>query len=194
MAQAAATLGQAAIRKKGWAADAMMVVTGAVLVALAAQVVIKLPFTPVPITGQTFAVALVGAALGSRRGLAALALYLLIGLALPVYAGGAHGWSVIVGSSGGYLLGFVLAAAVIGNLAERGWDRKVATCAGAMVIGNAVIYLIGVPWLALALHSGLVKALQLGLYPFVIGDLIKVGLASAALPAAWKLVGHSKSS
>ena len=169
--------------------DVVFVVGAAGLIALSAQISIALPFTPVPITGQTFAVLLSGAALGLARGGAAGGLYVLLGIAgLPVYAGGDHGWSVVTGASGGYLVAYPLAAALVGLLAERGWDRSFSSAIGAMLTGNVVIYAIGLPWLAAVLHTSLERTLELGLYPFVVGDLVKLYLAGAALPLAWRLV------
>jgi biotin transport system substrate-specific component len=167
--------------------SAPLVVAGSVLTALAAHVSIPLPFTPVPITGQTFAVLLVGAALGSRRGAASMALYVAQGLAgLPVFAGGKAGLAVLLGPTGGYLIGFIAAAFVTGWLAERGWDRRPLTTALAMVLGNLVIYLLGVSWLAV--FVGISKAPLLGMVPFLPGDLLKILLATAALPGAWWIV------
>jgi biotin transport system substrate-specific component len=175
--------------------DAVLVVGGCLLVAGAAQVSINLPFTPVPLTGQTFAVVLVGASLGAARGFASLALYLGVGVAgLPFFAGGASGGDVVVGASGGYLVGFVLAAALTGALAQRGWDRSFSSALGAMLSGNVVIYLVGLPWLAHAMGAPALdqKVLLAGLYPFIPGDLLKLYLASALLPTAWRLVGREK--
>lgn len=156
------------------------------LTALASQVTIRLPFTPVPITGQTFAVLLSGAAVGSRRGGAAQLAYLGLGCAgLPVFAGGSRG--LPFGPSGGYLVGFVAAAYVVGLLVERGWDRRIRTTAVAMLVGNAVIYAFGLPWLAAFTGGPLAKVLMLGLYPFIPGDLLKLALASALLTSAWLL-------
>jgi biotin transport system substrate-specific component len=167
----------------------VLVVAGSLLTALAAQVSIPLPFTPVPITGQTFAVLLVGAALGSRRA-AGMALYVAQGLAgLPVFAGGKAGLAVLLGPTGGYLNGFIAAAFVTGWLAERGWDRRPLTTALAMVLGNLVIYLLSVSWLAV--FVGISKAPLLGMVPFLPGDLLKILLATAALPGAWWIVQRS---
>jgi biotin transport system substrate-specific component len=162
---------------------------GAGLVAAAAQVSIPLPFTPVPITGQTFAVLLVGSSLGPIDGAASLGLYLLAGIAgAPVYADGANGWDVVSGATGGYLVGFIAAAALTGGLAKFSWDRRFASSVASMLSGNVVIYLFGLSWLAIKLHTGLEKTLELGLYPFVVGDLLKLYLAAALLPTAWRLV------
>lgn len=191
----AETLRHAALPETGLLADVLLVFLGAGLIAGAAQVAIPLPFTPVPITGQTFAVLLVGAALGTARGGASVLLYLLLGLVgAPVYAHGASGWAVIAGASGGYLVSFPLAAALTGFLAERRWDRRFSSAVGAMLTGNLVIYLVGLPWLAVVLHTGLEKTLELGLYPFVPGDILKLYLAAALLPAAWRLAGGDRGS
>lgn len=167
--------------------DLLLITAGALLVALLAQVRIPLPFTPVPLTGQTFAVLLVGAALGARRGLASLSLYTLIGaLGLPVFAGGAAGLAYASGPTGGYLAGFIVAAFVVGLLAERGLERSIRTSILPFLAGTLVIYLFGAGWLAVLF--GLEKALELGVTPFLLGDAIKLALAALALPAAWKLV------
>src|SRR5207248_4594994 len=152
-----------------------------------------LPFTPVPITGQTFAVLLVGASLGMSRGFASLMLYLWLGVVgAPIYAHHAHGWSVVTSASGGYLVGFVLAGTLTGFLAERRWDRTLSSSIGAMLTGNLIIYLVGLPWLAVVLHTNLEKTLEYGLYPFVPGDTFKLYLAALALPGAWRLVERVK--
>lgn len=185
----ALTLRLAVLPRAGLAADAALVVAGATLVALAAQLVVPLPFTPVPITGQTFAVLLVGASLGSVRGSSSLLLYLLAGIAgAPAYHNQGSGFEHLAGPTGGYLVGFVVAAWLTGFLAERHWDRRFASAVAAMLSGNVVIYLIGLPWLAVALSTGLERTLELGLYPFVVGDLLKLYLAGALVPGAWRLV------
>jgi biotin transport system substrate-specific component len=188
----AATLRLAALPGAGLVTDAILIALGAGLLAGSAQVSIALPFTPVPITGQTFAVLLVGASLGTVRGATSALLYLLLGVAgAPVYAHGAEGFAVITGASGGYLVSYPLASALTGRLAERRWDRRFSSAVGAMLTGNVLIYLIGLPWLAVVLGTGLEKTLELGLYPFVPGDTFKLYLAAALLPAAWRMVGRS---
>jgi biotin transport system substrate-specific component len=150
---------------------------------------IPLPFTPVPITGQTFAVVLVGASLGALLGLASLGLYLFVGaLGAPIYADGGHGWDVVTGPTGGYIVGFVLAAVLTGWLAQRRWDRRFASAVAAMLTGNVLIYAVGLPWLAADQGMGFEDTLEAGLYPFVVGDLLKLYLAGALLPGAWRLV------
>jgi biotin transport system substrate-specific component len=183
----APTLRAALLPRGGVLTDVLLVCAGAGLIAASAQVSFKLPFTPVPITGQTFSVLLVGAALGTVRGGAGGLLYVLLGLVFPVYAAGGEGWDVIVGASGGYLLSYPFAAALTGYLAERRWDRRFSSAIGAMLTGNVVIYLFGLPWLAVVLNTNLEKTLELGLYPFVPGDTFKLYLAAAALPTAWRL-------
>jgi biotin transport system substrate-specific component len=185
----AATLRQAVVPRTDLLTDALLVLAGTGLVAGAAQISFKLPFTPVPITGQTFAVVLVGASLGAIRGTASLMLYLWLGvLGAPIYAHHDHGWAVITGASGGYIVGFVIAAAVTGLLAERNWDKTLSSAIAAMLTGNVIIYLVGLPWLAVVLNTNLEKTLEYGLYPFVPGDVFKLYLAAALLPGAWRLV------
>jgi biotin transport system substrate-specific component len=167
--------------------DLLLVVTGSLCVAGMAQVRIPLPFTPVPITGQTFAVLLVGASLGSWRGAASLALYLLLGvLGLPFFAGGSSGLSALIGPTGGYLVGFVIAASLVGLLAARGMDRRIPGAFLAFLAGEMIIYLFGVGWLSV--YLGFRQAIAAGLLPFLVGDAIKLAAAVLGLPAAWALV------
>jgi len=176
-------------RRAAWAYDAALVAGGSLLVALAAQVTIRLPFSPVPVTGQTLAVLLVGALLGSRRGAASMLAYLVEGLiGLPVYAGGASGLAYAMGPTGGYLVGFVAAAFVTGWLAERGWDRRAGTTALAMLAGNVTIYAFGLPWLAIYVGR---QAAALGLLPYIVGDVAKLALATLSLPIGWNLIDTS---
>ncbi|MFG2936159.1 biotin transporter BioY [Streptomyces sp. NPDC048282] len=166
--------------------DAALVLGGAALTGLAAQIAVPVPGSPVPVTGQTFAALLVGTGLGARRGVASLALYALAGLmGVPWFASGTSGLSV----SFGYILGMMLASAAVGALARRGADRDVLRMAGTMVLGEAVIYAIGVPYLAFAADMSASAAIAAGLTPFLIGDAVKALLAMGAMPAAWKLVG-----
>jgi biotin transport system substrate-specific component len=172
---------------------------GAVFIALTANVAFRLPDNPIPITGQTLSVLVVGGALGLRRGILSVALYLVLGPFLPVYAGQAHGLGTIVGFGssglavapvGGYLVSFLFAAALVGWLAENGWDRHIGGAIGAMVLGELVIYGIGVPWLAISLHLSPQVAIDKGLTPFLIGDTIKLAIAAGIFPCAWWLVGR----
>jgi biotin transport system substrate-specific component len=187
----AATLRLAVFPRPRALTDVLLVLAGTGFVALAAQVKINLSFTPVPITGQTFAVVLVGASLGALLGLASLGLYLFVGaLGAPIYAEGQGGWDILTGPTGGYIVGFVCAAALTGWLAQRRWDRHFNSAVAAMLTGNVVIYLFGLPWLAREIGTGLEGTLEAGLYPFVVGDLLKLYLAGMLLPGAWKLVGR----
>src|SRR5437899_4635785 len=189
----AATLRLAASPRAGVLTDVALVVLGAAFIAGSAQVSISLPFTPVPITGQTFSVLLVGASLGAARGGASASLYVLLGIAgAPVYADGHHGFAIITGASGGYLVSYPFVSALVGHLAERRWDRHFSSAVGAMLTGNVLIYLVGLPWLAVVLNTGLEKTLELGLYPFVPGDTLKLYLAAALLPSAWRAVERTR--
>ena len=185
----AATLRLAAFPRTGLLADVALVVAGAALIALAAQVRIPTGLSPVPITGSTFAVLLVGASLGSLRGITSTGLYVAAGIAgAPVYTGGNAGWEYFAGATGGYLVGFVLAAAVTGFLAERGWDRRFSSATAAMLAGSVAIYAVGLPWLAASAQLSFEQTLTQGLALFVVGDLLKLYLAAALLPAAWAAV------
>lgn len=167
--------------------DAGLVVGGALLVAALAQLVVPLPFTPVPITGQTLGVALVGASLGARRGALSLGLYVALGaVGLPFYSGGAGGWEVLTGATFGYLFGFVAAAALVGWLCEHGADRNPFIAFVALQAGSLVIFTFGVGWLALSMGVGFERALELGWWPFVPGDLLKTALAAGLLPGVWR--------
>ncbi len=176
----------------GFLRDLTLILGAAALVGFLAQLAI--PVVPVPITGQTLGVLLVGALLGSRRGALALLAYLAEGIAgLPVFANGASAWTpssagvpTIVGPTAGYLLSFPIAAFVVGALAERGWDRRVWTAAAAMLVGQGVIYVGGLTWLAQ--YVGAERAVPLGLLPFLPGDAAKLLAAALALPAGWRLL------
>jgi biotin transport system substrate-specific component len=177
-----------------------LVVAGALFVFLTAQISIRLPNNPVPITGQVFGVLLVGGALGFRRGLLATLLYVAIGLiGYPAFAEHKGGIGVIatvtdgrlvLGATGGYLVGFVFASALVGRLAELGWDRHIGGSLAAMILGDAVIYLVGVPWLMAAAGYDLAHGLAMGLTPFLVWDAVKIALAAGLFPAAWWVVGQ----
>lgn len=170
------------------ARDLLLVVAGAALVGLLAQITIHLSFTPVPLTGQTLGVLLVGTALGWRRGGVALALYAAAGLVgLPWFAGGQGGY---VGASFGYVLGFIASAMACGYMAQLRADRRLRSAIPAMVVGEVVMYAIGVAWLAADLHVGVGRAIALGFVPFWIGDAIKCALAAGLLPGTWRLLGR----
>lgn len=166
-----------------------LIAAGALFVILCARIVI--PTTPVPFTGQTFGVLVVGGALGFRRGLAALLLYVAIGaVGIPVYAQERAGIAVIQGVSGGYLIGFVVAAAVVGRLAELGWDRRIGGSLAAMAIGTAIIYAIGVPWLKATTGMPWETAVAEGMTKFLVWDAAKLAVAAGIFPAAWWLIGR----
>ncbi len=175
--------------------DVLLAIAGSAVVAASARLTI--PLEPVPVTGQTFGVLVVAMALGSRLGTLALAAYLLEGLAgLPVFAGGASGPAAIAGPSGGYLIGYLPAAWLIGRLAELGWDRTVTRTALAMFAGNIALYVPGLLWLGwhvaalppedLGGQSSAMVVLWAGLIPFIPGDAIKLALAAVVMPLAWK--------
>ncbi|WP_405808284.1 biotin transporter BioY [Streptomyces sp. NBC_00210] len=168
--------------------DIALVLGGAALTGMAAQIAVPVPGSPVPVSGQTFAALLVGTALGARRGFLSLALYAVAGMAgVPWFAQATSGYAM---PSFGYILGMMLAATVVGALARRGADRSMLRTAGAMAVGSVIIYAVGVPYLALATGMTLSQAVAAGLTPFLIGDALKAALAMGALPAAWKLIGR----
>lgn len=167
-----------------------LVLGGAAFVGLAAQIAVPLPFTPVPITGQTFAVLLTGAALGMSRAIWSMAIYLTAALAgLPWLANQSTAMKdgALVASFG-YVIGFVAAAGLAGWLAERGWTRTALRTAGVFAIGNVVIYSFGLSWLKFTLGVTWAKAISLGMTPFLLGDALKIAAAAALFPAAWRLV------
>ncbi|MFJ8665313.1 biotin transporter BioY [Streptomyces sp. NPDC093600] len=170
------------------ARDIALVVGGAALTGIAAQIAVPVPGSPVPVSGQTFAALLVGTSLGARRGFLALAVYAVAGMAgVPWFAQATSGYGM---PSFGYILGMLLAATVVGALARRGADRSVLRTAGTMALGSLVIYAVGAPYLALATGMTLPQAIAAGVTPFLIGDALKAALAMGVLPTAWKLLGH----
>ena len=170
--------------------DIGLVLGAAALTGLAAQISIPLPFTPVPISMQTFTVLLAGAALGPMRGGLSMALYLVAGvLGVGWFSEQRSGWEF---ASFGYIVGFVIAATLVGWLARRGADRSVLGTVGLMAAGNLVIYAVGVPWLMASLGAGLGEGLALGVVPFLVGDGLKIALAAGLLPAAWHLAGDRR--
>jgi len=172
-------------------ADAAVLLAFNAVLVLSAYIAINLPFSPVPITGQTFGVLLVAMALGRVRGTAVVMAYLAEGaMGLPVFAGGTGGFIKFMGPTGGYLIGFAAAAFVVGYLADRGWDRRYFTSLAAMIVGTAIIFVCGLAWLATMIPADAV--LTMGLYPFIPGALIKLGLASVILPSVWKLTRRGR--
>lgn len=201
-------------RIPAWARDVALVAGGVLLLILGARIALDLPavslgrlYVPdnpyVPITLQTFGVLFTSAVLGPWRGVSATAIYLLIGaMGLPVFAfggsgietfAGLEGGRVVLGTTGGYLLGFLVASALVGELARRGWDRRLGGSLGAMLLGSLTIYACGLGWLALALDRSLPEVLPFGLYPFLPGDVLKLLLAAGALPLGWRLAGRRAS-
>lgn len=179
--------------------DAALVVGFALLTALAAQISIPLVFTPVPVTGQTFAVLLAGGTLGAVRGMASQGLYVALGaIGLPFYADGDGGWTAATGSTAGYLVGFVVAAGVVGLLAERGQDRRISTAIPAFLAGTVIVYGLGAAWLAHSLGipvtaaAGEPSAVAYGVAPFIVADVAKAALAGVLLPTAWQLFGPDR--
>jgi biotin transport system substrate-specific component len=168
--------------------DAALVLGGALLMALLAQIAIDVQPSPVPITGQTLGVVLCGAALGANRGGLSLLLYAVMGLALPVYAEGSSGPSVISGSSGGYIIGFILAAYAVGWLSERGADRRVLAAFAAFCVGQLLVFGIGVPWLKVSADMDWSTAIHDGFSIFLVGGLVKAIVGAVVLPSAWQLV------
>ena len=178
-----------AVLPRSLVTDIALVAGFAALTAVAAQISIRLPCTPVPVTGPTFAVLAAGTVLGAKRGPLSQLLYVVVGaLGAPIYADGAGGWAAATGATGGYLLGFVLAAALVGALSERRQDRHLLTSLPAMLAGSALVYAIGVPWLAATLGVSGTKAIELGMAPFLLGDAVKLVAAGALAPGAWAVV------
>lgn len=171
------------------ATDAVLVVAGAGLTAALAQLAV--PLWPVPITGQTLAVLLVGSALGAARGAVSMVLYAVLGiLGLPVFSDAGAGFGVIAGPTGGYIVGFIAAAALTGWLAERSWDKKVLRAAVSFLGGTVVTFAFGLPWLAVALGLSFEQTLQAGLFPFILGGLVKAAIAAGVMPLAWRLTAR----
>lgn len=174
------------------ATDALLVVAGAGLTAALAQVAV--PLWPVPITGQTLAVLLVGSSLGALRGALSMVLYAVLGIVgLPVFSEASSGFGVVAGPTGGYIVGFVAAAALTGWLAERSWDRRVLRAAVAFLGGTVVTFAFGLPWLAFALGLDLEQTLEAGLYPFILGGVVKAAIAAGVMPLAWRLADRRRS-
>lgn len=177
--------------------DIILIFGGSLLIALSAQISFRLPFSPVPITGQTFAILMAGALLGANRGALCVLAYLFEGaIGLPVFAGGGAGIIWLFGPTGGYLVGFVAAAWAVGKLCERGWDRNIISTVCCMIIGNICLYSCGVLWLSYLAWAGnsglnLSQILTAGVYPFVVGEVIKMILAAVMLPCGWKLLSKN---
>jgi len=164
--------------------DIALIIVGSLFIAVFAQIAVG---GPVPFTGQTFAVLMIGALFGARRGGLCLLVYIAEGTGgLPVFAQGKSSFAALAGPTGGYIIGFVFAAYIVGLLSEKGWDHRFRTTVLAMVLGNVVIYAFGLFWLSVLVGTG--KALAVGLYPFIAGDFLKIVLAAVILPTGWKLL------
>lgn len=170
---------------RGIIMDVVLVSAGAALTAIAAQVVV--PLWPVPITGQTLAVLLVGSSLGALRGTLSMLLYAVLGIAgLPVFSEASSGMSIILGPTGGYIIGFVFAAAFTGWIAQRSWDRKILRSILGFLGGTVVTFAIGLPWLSFTLGLNLEQTLNAGLYPFIIGGIVKMVIAASVMTLGWR--------
>lgn len=171
--------------------DAALVIAGAALTAALAQVAI--PLWPVPITGQTLAVLLVGGTLGTVRGSLAMVLYALVGaLGAPIFSDASAGWNVLLGPTGGYIVGFVLAAALTGWLAERKWDHRFLGGMVSYLAGSAIVFAVGLPWLGFTMGFSVEQTLAGGLYPFIIGGVIKAVIAAGLIRAGWFFASRDK--
>jgi biotin transport system substrate-specific component len=174
---------------RGLVTDLVLIAAGAAITAIAAQIAV--PLWPVPITGQTLAVLLVGVTLGAVRGALSLALYAVLGIVgLPVFSDASSGWSVIAGPTGGYIIGFIFAAGFTGWLAQREWDRKPLWAFLAFLAGSVLPFAFGLPWLAAALGgyglpNDLASVLNSGLWPFIIGGVIKAAIGAGIISLAW---------
>jgi biotin transport system substrate-specific component len=175
---------------RGLPMDIALIAAGAGLTAIAAQVAI--PLWPVPVTGQTLAVLLVGSTLGALRGTLSLVLYAVLGIVgVPVFSDATHGLSIVMGPTGGYIIGFIFAAALTGWLAQRAWDHRILGAILSFLAGTVVTFMIGLPWLAVSLHLNLEQTLQFGLYPFIVGGAVKALLAAGIIRLAWRQITAS---
>jgi len=172
------------------ATDIVLVASGAALVSLLAQLTV--PMYPVPITGQTLAVLLVGATLGAVRGIISLSLYAVLGIVgLPVFSDASSGFGIIAGPTGGYIIGFIVSAGLVGWLAQRQWDHRILGAIAAFLAGTVATFAVGMPWLAVVLNLTLEQTLEFGLYPFIIGGLVKAALGAGIIRVAWAAVGSA---
>lgn len=178
--------------RRSLATDLVFIAAGAALVSIAAQ--ISVPIGPVPITGQTLAALIVGSSLGAVRGTMSMVLYAVIGtLGLPVFSDGSHGVGVIFGATGGYIIGFTAAAALTGWLAQRAWDHRILGALASFGAGTVLTFAVGLPWLAVVGHYSLAETLQYGLYPFILGGIVKAVIAAGFIRLAWFGVNRSRS-
>jgi biotin transport system substrate-specific component len=184
-----ATLRGALVTRSTTATKVALVIGGIAFLALMAQIAVPVPGSPVPVTGQTLGALLLGSAYGASLGFTTFASYLIIGfLGAPVFASGAHGLTRITGATGGYLVGMLLASLITGYLAGRKWDQKVATVVPTMVLGDLVIFSAGLFWLHHSIHATWATTFKLGFTPFILGEVIKIAIASTAMPTLWRFV------
>ena len=184
-----ATLRGALITRSTVSTRISLVVGGTAYLALMAQIAVPVPGSPVPVTGQTLGALRLGSAYGASLGFTTFATYLLVGfIGAPVFASGAHGLSRITGATGGYLVGMLLASLITGYLAGRKWDQKIFTVIPTMLIGDLVIFSAGLLWLHHSLHASWGTTLKFGFTPFILGEVIKIAIASTAMPTLWRFV------
>ncbi|MEI6295420.1 MAG: biotin transporter BioY [Actinomycetes bacterium] len=184
-----ATLRGALITRSTVSTKIALVVGGTTFLALMAQIAVPVPGSPVPVTGQTLGALLLGSAYGASLGFTTFATYLLVGfIGAPVFASGAHGLSRITGATGGYLVGMLLASLITGYLAGRKWDQKILTVIPTMLIGDLVIFSAGLLWLHHSLHASWATTFKFGFTPFILGEVIKIAIASTAMPTLWRFV------
>lgn len=184
-----ATLRGALITRTTATTQFALVVGGVAFMSLLAQISVPVPGTPVPVTGQTLGALLLGSAYGASLGFTTFASYLIVGfLGAPVFAAGAHGLSRITGATGGYLVGMLIASLVTGYLAGRKWDQKILTVIPTMLIGDLIIFTAGLIWLHHSIHANWTTTFKFGFTPFVWGEMIKIAIASTAMPTLWRFV------
>ena len=183
------TLRGALVTRSTTATKVALVIGGIAFLGLMAQIAVPVPGSPVPVTGQTLGALLLGSAYGASLGFTTFASYLIIGfLGAPVFASGAHGLTRITGATGGYLVGMLLASLITGYLAGRKWDQKVATVVPTMILGDLVIFSAGLFWLHHSIHATWATTFKLGFTPFILGEVIKIAIASTAMPTLWRFV------
>jgi len=186
------TLRSAIVPRSSALTHALFIVGGTAFIAGMAQVSLPVPGSPVPITGQTLAVLLVGTTYGARLGAATFATYMLAGIAgAPIFAGGAYGINQVLGATGGYLFGMLLASAVLGYLAERRADQKFSTSFPALLFGNLIIFTFGLTWLHFSLDLTWAKTFSMGLTPFILGEVLKIAIVATSLPLVWRKISET---
>jgi len=184
-----ATLRSAVFPRSTTLNKALFVIAGTAFVALLAQIALPIPGSPIPVTGQTLGVLLIGAGYGSTLGLSTLVTYLLVGIAgAPVFAKGGSGLAHLTGPTGGYLVGMLVASLLVGALAGRKWDQKVRSALPTMLLGDAVIFTFGLFWLQNYTHKGWSWTISAGFTPFIIGEVLKIAIAGTSLPLVWRFV------